>query len=485
MSAIEAAAVALDDIDKLAPFREAVAEVNERFCVVQMGGSVVIASYQHDDTLEREQLYFIKPQDFRLKYANRRYHVGYNTQSGKEIWKGLGEAWLESSMRRTYDRAAMIFDGSECPPDTLNLWRGWGHEPKPGSWDTIADHLLNVVCAGDQGNCRYLTGLLARWAQNPGDRGEVAIVLRGKKGTGKGSVADIIKRWFRHHSSHVMQSKHLTGHFNSHLADCLFLFADEVVWGGDKQGEGALKGLVTEKTIPIEPKGVNVFHVPNRLKILMASNNDWCVPVTEDERRYFVLDVSPARKDDRAYFDQLHAAIEGGEAEAMLHDLLGMDISGFDHRTVPHTSGLNHQKMEGLDSVGRWWASCLEEGRITGLLPDHLDADRWPTDIAKKELHAAYVAHAHAHGDRHPKAENAFPAAWRKLAPSVNDYQPPVDAYGKRPGRRWLLQSLGRHRAEFMEAMRIDEWHWPAGEESASNPENVTNFRAGAAHGHA
>jgi hypothetical protein len=233
------------------PFRQAVAEVNERFFVVQMGGSVVIGSFARDDTLGREILYFVKPSDFKLKYLSRQYLVGY-TQRGIELWRPLGDAWLASSMRREYDRAAMVCRGN-CPPGVLNLWRGWGAEPREGDWETLAWHLLYVVCAGNEDHYEYLIRLLARWVQNPDKPGEVAIVLRGEKGTGKGTVADIIKRWFRHHYVHVAQTKHLTGAFNAHLTDCLFLFVDEAVWGGDKQAEGVLKAVVTERVVQIEP----------------------------------------------------------------------------------------------------------------------------------------------------------------------------------------------------------------------------------------
>ena len=42
----------------------------------------------------------------------------------------------------------------------------------------------------------------------------------------------------------------------------------------------------------IEPKGIDSFQARNRLKILISSNEDWVVPVTSDERRFFVLEVS-------------------------------------------------------------------------------------------------------------------------------------------------------------------------------------------------
>jgi hypothetical protein len=458
--------------DTFLDFRAAVAEVNRKFFVVQMGGSVVVGTYQRDADLERETLYFVKTSDLILKYKSRKYLVGF-TQRGLEIWKDLGTAWLESSMRREYDRAVMLCRG-QCPADTLNLWRGWGAEPKAGEWRTVAGHLLTVICNNERDTYLYLIGLLARWVQHPDKPGEVAIVLRGEKGTGKGTVADFIKRWFRHHAVHISQPRHLTGNFNAHLADCLFLFADEVVWGGDKQGEGVLKALITERAVHIEPKNINSFQMPNRLKILMASNADWCVPVTADERRFLVLDVSSERRGDRDYFNRLHDAIEGGEAEAMLHDLLSMDLSGFSHRDVPHTSGLNGQKVEGLDSVGRWWMACLEEGRIVGCGPlsEWPEAKGWPGEVEKSRLHYAYVQHAHEHGDRHPKAENTFPRALMKFAPSLDQYKPYCQP------RRWRMQGLDWHRSEYLEAMRIAQWDWPEADADEPAAENVHTFKS-------
>ncbi len=96
-------------------------------------------------------------------------------------------------------------------------------------------------------------------------------MLRGLKGTGKGMVGQMLMRIFRNHSLHITNSKHLVGNFNAHLVDALFLFLDEAFWAGDKQGEGTLKALITERTLMIEPKGVDTFQMPNRLKILMAS----------------------------------------------------------------------------------------------------------------------------------------------------------------------------------------------------------------------
>jgi len=51
------------------------------------------------------------------------------------------------------------------------------------------------------------------------------------------------------------------------LHSCLFLFADEAYWPGDKAAEGKLKTRISEGTITIEAKGFNAIAAKNRLKL--------------------------------------------------------------------------------------------------------------------------------------------------------------------------------------------------------------------------
>lgn len=67
-----------------------------------------------------------------------------------------------------------------------------------------------------------------------------------------------------HFADRIQCPVSLTGNFNSHLRDCIALFADEAFWAGDRAGESVLKMLVTEPVIPIEGKGRDLVLVPNR-----------------------------------------------------------------------------------------------------------------------------------------------------------------------------------------------------------------------------
>ena len=139
---------------------------------------------------------------------------------------------------------------------------------------------------------------MARGVQQPDRAGEVAAVLKGKEGVGKGVLAKYYGRCFGSHFRHIAQASHLTGKFNSHLQHCSCLFADEAFFAGDRSHELILKAIITEETLMIEPKGLDAYPVRNCIRLIMSSNSDWVVPAGADARRYFVLNVSDAKKQD-------------------------------------------------------------------------------------------------------------------------------------------------------------------------------------------
>lgn len=225
-------------------------------------------------------------------------------------------------------------------------------------------HIRDVLAGGDEA-CAFYIVRWAAWAvQNPGRRAEVALVLRGGKGAGKGVFANTMADIFGAHGLQIFNPKHLVGNFNAHMRSCLLLFADEAFWAGDKAGESTLKGLVTEPKLFIEQKGLDAVAWPNKLHIIMAANADWVVPASKDERRYAVFNVSDAHASDHKYFQALHAEINSGGREAMLYDLLRVDLTGWHPRDIPQTEALREQKMHSMPPLWDWWESVLQNGYI-------------------------------------------------------------------------------------------------------------------------
>src|SRR3954454_6708582 len=116
--------------------------------------------------------------------------------------------------------------------------------------------------------------------------------MRGGEGTGKGTLAKVLRHIFGQHGMAISNSKHLTGNFNGHLRDAVFLFADEAFFAGDRAHVGVLKSLITEPFLTIEAKYQNAVQQPNYVHLMMASNEAWVIPASSDARRYFVLEIS-------------------------------------------------------------------------------------------------------------------------------------------------------------------------------------------------
>jgi hypothetical protein len=344
-----------------------VARLNSRYAVVNEAGKAVVYEQRLDPVLERKVLIRIEFEALRKFYMNKRLTVTFKNPQGKPgfrtVTKSEAEWWLENEQRREYLDGVVFDPTGRAPPTCWNLWSGFSIEPRAGDWSLMQNHIYEVICSRNEEHAGYVLNWLARMFQNPSKQGEVALVLRGKKGSGKGLLCQSVRQAWGAHGIHISNAKHLVGNFNAHLRDCVFLFADEAFYAGDKQHEGVLKGLITEPMLPIEGKYQNVVSVRNMLHVAMASNSDWVIPATHDERRYAVFDVSDHRVGQiTEYFTPISEQMENGGLAAMVYDMLRRDLAGFDVRNFPLTSALADQKTHSLDSLHRWWLAVLQRG---------------------------------------------------------------------------------------------------------------------------
>ena len=309
--------------------------------------------------------------DFVNRYANR--PIGWN-RKGEPLT--AGQWWFDNPRRADYRgvvfkpaKPAVISHygaGNWC-----NLWRGWGINPEKGRWPLLRQHIEEVLSGGDPKMTDYAIRWTAWGFQNPGDLAEAALVLRGKKGAGKGIFLGTVRKIYGPHGLQITHASHLTGNFNAHLWTCAYLFADEAFWAGDKQGESVLKGVLTERAMMITKKGVDSVMAVNCVKCGMSSNLDWVVPASHDERRYAVSDIDnryakgTAPEDVRKeYFGAIQRELAEGGAAAMLYDLMQMDLGDWHPREVPITSGLMRQKKESLRGNFQWVEPLLQSGML-------------------------------------------------------------------------------------------------------------------------
>ena len=100
------------------------------------------------------------------------------------------------------------------------------------------------------------------------------------------------------------------------------------------------------------------------LHIGMASNQEWVIPASHDERRYCVLDVSDEHRGDKAYFDAIGKQMNGDGLAAMIHEMVERNISSFDVGAMPKTKALEMQKNLSLDTLDQSWSAVLNRGYV-------------------------------------------------------------------------------------------------------------------------
>jgi hypothetical protein len=349
----DVAAQEQDALDQL------IADFNANFFIVNEAGKVWVCQWRRDPVIDRDRLEYIRHGEFKKFYENRLLTI---TLARGAVTKSLAEWWLTAPDRRQYLGGVCFDPTNQAPASYFNLWRGFNVQPKIGDWSLMRNHIIHVICRGNQAHADWVLNWLARLVQYPHLQGEVALVLRGSKGCGKGIVGRWIVALFGRHGLQILNVAHLVGRFNEHLRDLVVLFADEAFFAGDRQHEGILKGLVTEPIMPVEGKYKPVVAVKNMLHVILASNQDWVIPASTDERRYCVFDVPDTYCGNLEYFAAIDHQMQNGGLAAMLDDLLRRDISKFQFRDAPKTEALGVQKLLSLQSVERWWVSVLSRG---------------------------------------------------------------------------------------------------------------------------
>jgi hypothetical protein len=426
--------------------------MNNYYAVAKYGSKTVVACINVND------VDFMNDQDFHKMFSNvtvsieikgrdvspTKENKGSDGSTTKENKGSDGSAtkrsiklskyWFDWEGRRQFLGRGVVFEPGSPPHvqgDMLNIWRGFGVDPVQGDWSLMRNHIRDVVCSGNDKHFRYLIKWMAYGVKYPDRPIGVAIALRGEEGAGKGFLWRNYGKLFGRHFKHVSQGEHLTGRFNAVLADTCAVFLDEALWAGDRKGEQILKALITEETFQLERKNYDPIPVKNRLRLMIASNNQWIVPIGTKGRRYAVFDVNDKYADEGspehiAHWGPLQAKFGDNAPDdgrcAMLYDLLNMDLTGFNVRAVPNSAAKTEQKLLSLKGSKAWVCHVLQEGAI------HNKWNENGLSIGKDDAYNHYEAFSKQRREYQPEIKDM----WAKsilsaLGPCVKITRPTVN----------------------------------------------------------
>jgi hypothetical protein len=168
--------------------------------------------------------------------------------------------------------------------------------------------------------------------QRPGEKMRVAILVTGRKRSGKDIVQDeclrdMIGQHMYFQTANIkddLLSKHSDAAMN-----CIYITADEVFSGDTFCLGSKLKNYITVQRFHHEPKGLKKVFYNHRARLYMTANQLNSIPeVDGDEMRFFILEVSDRYRAHAAYFKPLVDALhDDGVRRAFYDYLMSIEIT--------------------------------------------------------------------------------------------------------------------------------------------------------------
>jgi hypothetical protein len=400
-------------------------------------------------------------------------------------------AYLRSDKRNQSE--GLVFDPRSAPMEIVyqgeykywNTWRGFAVKPVKGDCAPEMQYLRDTLASGSEEVFNFINKFFMHMYQKPWEKSEVALVLLGPKGVGKSFLMesiisplidgyDITKQ--RHYYKEA-NPEGIFGKFTSQLDSILALFLDELTWGGDRMHRGILQDLITSPRFAVEQKNFPRYTIANLMRVIIASDSEWAVPASKDERRYAISYVSNIHQQDTAYYGGLDDHLgRGGGLAALAWEWANGDLAGFNCRAAPQTAALLDQKIETMPDIEKWFHYVVV---VTGQLlivksesqpldengnPLRLDQNGNPLDaqghiiewknvqffgeicVLNKNMYNSYLRYMKRVNTRAKLvSESKFGILLREFLPKIENNKPVMNEDGRRVVSVIVEKRLGRN----------------------------------------
>lgn len=327
-----------------------VIKMNGRFMATNQGGNTIIHITKHE-------LVRTSTNDFKNLVAANLPPILVGDK-----YVPAAEYWLKSKYRRE-GRIVMEYPGQEEEGD-INQYTGLAIKPipcRPSEIQFFLDHTLNVICRGNEKHYEFLLDMLAQKLQNPLDILGIALVLKGREGTGKSQFCNIFRLIVgTRHATKVSSRDSLLGAYSGRMASQILVIGEEAVFSAHKGEAERLKALITESPLDWNDKFTKHWSQKNCLALMFTTNEDWAIPAGFDSRRFFALKISDIHMRDKPYWDQ-YLALMGCDNNSVPNnpEYLGKILHFFLTRKITHDLSnameteelLEQRKLTGAESM--------------------------------------------------------------------------------------------------------------------------------------
>lgn len=299
---------------------------------------------------------YVQKDRFSTHYANRSIDLG-TAQKPKPV--PLGQAWIQHPLRREATCIRMAPNQPEDLSDgAINSWRGFDVVPVSGDIKPFIKLFKRQI--PNREDRKYVLHWMANLFQNPAGRSFTSIVMWSRvQGTGKNLMWESIGNLFNDRHYTLVSQEVFDDSFTEWKANRVFVICDEVSSTEKRTTADRIKGWITSSSNAINTKNEPKFTQPNLIKYVFLSNHPDAVFLDDNDRRFFVVEVSQGRLPEQDAQEFVRWRDQGGR-EALLYFLLNLDISNFNPMTPAPMSSAKQEMIEDNKSdFERWFENIL------------------------------------------------------------------------------------------------------------------------------
>lgn len=226
-----------------------------------------------------------------------------------------------------------------CPSNMYNLWSGFEMD-KINNYETkdisiILNH-IKILCNNDECVYDYIIKWLAQMVQFPAQKTIIPTFISGE-GAGKGSFTTILEMMFGEskYFETTQPERDVWGAFNNVMVNTFFIHISELSKKQTMECEGKIKGLITDKSLPINSKGKDVYTINSFHRFMVCTNNLEPVSTHEQDRRNIIIRSSDELIGDKDYFNTFRKEVYNTDMIKSFYEYLKSIPDMNDFHSIP------------------------------------------------------------------------------------------------------------------------------------------------------
>jgi len=265
-----------------------------------------------------------------------------------------GEVFAGGRTMRKFDRMDFLPEQPEFVDAVYNTWRPSDLEPIEGDPSIFLEHMEYMFEGAAERN--MVLDYLAWCVQNPAQKPNFALVIKGKQGTGKSFIGQVMERIFGPHNTGRPMNASIQSQFNGWARNVKLVVIEELMVKGRVDLMNHLKPMVTDPIIEVNEKYQPTQRITNNCVILAFTNHDDALPVEDDDRRYAIA-ISEAFPKGDEYYHRLFNWAEKEGGDAVIWDYLKKrDVGKFNGKgRAPSTSSKSEMREASRSDYDAKW----------------------------------------------------------------------------------------------------------------------------------